>query len=244
VTADSRKPVRIDRASPNDLTQLAADSGPAPLRAGAVLILAPALGFSVAAASQQIAERIAAVPRLRQRLCRAPFGCGRPFWADDPGFDPGYHIRELSCPPPGDERALLDLASAIAGNPMPWSRPLWSATFVTGLVGGRAGLVIVMNHVLADGIGGLAVLAGLVDKPPAADHSGSVPAAVGTGEVAAEAATPDPVGFPAPAPSRRELAADAWAGRLRAVTRLPDTLRALGGGLAEMGATHPPRRFP
>ena len=50
--------------------------------------------------------------------------------------------------------------------PLPRSRPLWSATFVTGLADGGTGLVIVMNHVLADGIGGLAVLAGLVDESP------------------------------------------------------------------------------
>lgn len=37
---------------------------------------------------------------------------------------------------------------------------------VTGLADGGTGLVIVMNHVLADGIGGLAVLARLVDEMP------------------------------------------------------------------------------
>ena len=51
--------------------------------------------------------------------------------------------------------------------PLPRSRPLWSATFVTGLADGGTGLVVVMNHVLADGIGGLAVLARLVDEGPA-----------------------------------------------------------------------------
>ena len=54
----------------------------------------------------------------------------------------------------------------MTGAPLPRSRPLWSATFVTGLADGGTGLVIVMNHVLADGIGGLAVLARLVDESP------------------------------------------------------------------------------
>ena len=35
-----------------------------------------------------------AVPRLRQRLRRAPPGCGRPFWADDPAFDLRHHVRQ------------------------------------------------------------------------------------------------------------------------------------------------------
>jgi diacylglycerol O-acyltransferase len=49
---------------------------------------------------------------------------------------------------------------------MPRSRPLWPATIVTGLADDGTGLVIVVNHVLADGIGGLAVLATLVDEAP------------------------------------------------------------------------------
>ena len=47
---------------------------------------------------------------------------------------------------------------------MPRSRPLWSATFVTGLADGGTGLVVIMDHVLADGIAGLAVLGTLADQ--------------------------------------------------------------------------------
>jgi len=83
-----------------------------------------------------LGERIRAVPRLRQRLYRAPPGCGRPYWADDPAFDINEHVRQVRCPPPGDERAVLDLAAAQLRVPMPRSRPLWSATFVTGLADG------------------------------------------------------------------------------------------------------------
>ena len=158
--------VAVDRASPADLMQLAADVGPAPMHIGAVLVLGTGPGFSVEQARRVLGERIAAVPRLRQRLHRAPPGCGRPFWADDPAFDLCHHVRQVPCPAPGDQRALLDVAAAVLGEPLPRSRPLWSATFVTGLAGGGTGLVIVMNHVLADGIGGLAVLASLVDEQP------------------------------------------------------------------------------
>jgi diacylglycerol O-acyltransferase / wax synthase len=154
----------VDRASPADLMQLATDVGPAPMHVGAVLVHGTGPGFSVQDAQRLLGERVRAVPRLRQRLRRAPPGCGRPFWADDPAFDLRHHVRQLPCPPPGDQRALLAVAAAVAGEPLPRSRPLWSATFVTGLADGGTGLVIVTNHVLADGIGGLAVLAKLVDE--------------------------------------------------------------------------------
>src|SRR6266576_764633 len=156
----------LDRASPADLMQFAADVGPAPMHVGAVLVLGAGPGFGVREAQRLLGERIRAVPRLRQRLRRAPPGCGRPFWADDPAFDLRRHVRQLPCPPPGDQRALLEVAAAVTGEPLPRSRPLWSATFVSGLAGGSTGLVIVMNHVLADGIGGLAVLFFLVDQMP------------------------------------------------------------------------------
>ena len=154
----------LDRASAADLMQFATGDGRAAGHIGAVLVLDAAPGFSVAEARRVLGERISAVPRLRQRLYRAPPGCGRPYWADDPAFDIDEHVRQVRCPPPGDERALLDLAAAQLGEPLPRSRPLWSATFVTGLADGGTGLLVIMDHVLADGIAGLAVLGTLVDQ--------------------------------------------------------------------------------
>ncbi|HEV8279821.1 MAG TPA: wax ester/triacylglycerol synthase domain-containing protein [Streptosporangiaceae bacterium] len=103
---------------------------------------------------------------------------------------------------------------------------MWSATFVTGLAGGSTGLVIVMNHVLADGIGGLAVLAQLVDEAP-----GLPPA------------NPQ-AGFPVPAPRTRTLAADTWAGRARRLTHPARSVRTIRQGLAELGGARPPRKLP
>ncbi len=153
---DVAVPPSPDRASAADLMQFATGDGRAAGHIGAVLVLGATPGFTVAAARRVLGERIRAVPRLRQRLYRAPPGCGRPYWADDPAFDINDHVRQVCCPPPGDERALLDLAAAQLREPMPWSRPLWSATFVTGLADGSTGLLVIMDHVLADGVAGLA----------------------------------------------------------------------------------------
>ena len=219
--------VTVDRASPADLMQLATDVGPAPMHVGAVLVLATGPGFNVAETQRLLGERICAVPRLRQRPRRAPPGCGRPFWADDPALDVRHHIRQLPCPPPGDERALLAVAAAVTMAPLPRSRPLWSATFVTGPPDGGTGLVIVMNHVLADGIGGLAVLARLVDEGPG-PPSGH----------------PERARFPVPAPGALTLAAEAWAGRARRLTHPASSVRTIRQGVAELGGARPPRRHP
>lgn len=191
---------------------LCCDVGPVPLQVGAVIMLDAGPEFDVGAAREALAERITAVPRLRQRLVRPPAGCGRPFWIDHAGFDIGEHVRSVGCGEPGDQAALLKTAATILTAPLPWSRPLWSASFVTGLAGSRVAVVVVFHHVLADGIGGLAVLASLVDG----------------------AAKPVPLPFPRPAPSRRQLAGDALRSRLRAFSRPGPRLPKLGSAGAEL----------
>lgn len=222
----------LDRVSAADLMQAATGDGRAAGHIGAILVLSAAPEFSVERARRLLDERIRAVPRLRQRLHRAPPGCGRPYWADDPAFDIGAHLRMVRCPPPGDERALLDLAAAQLSEPLPRSRPLWSATLVTGLANGDTGLLVVMDHVLADGTALLSVLGKLVDQ-----------------DTETAAARTDP--FPAPAPGARELAADAWRGRLRRARpassdtrRRARRLRRIRDGIAELGGARLPRRRP
>jgi WS/DGAT/MGAT family acyltransferase len=166
-----------------------------------------------------LAKRVRAVPRLRQRLVRVPAGCGRPVWVDHPGFDAARHVRLLPCPDPGDEQALLDVAAAVIIEPLPRSRPLWAAAVVPGLRGGRAGLVLVLHHVLADGLGGLAILGRLVDR---ADFG---PARA----------------FPQPGPARRRLAADALRSRLRGLARFRAGWRELPRSLAAGAGVHAPR---
>jgi len=202
----------IERASSDDLMLLACDVGPVPLQVGAVLLLDARGDFEVSSAQTAFARRIVAIPRLRQRLARVPFGCGRPIWVDDATFEISRHVRSVTCPPPADEAALLETAAAIITQPLPLSRPPWSATFVSGLTGSRAAVVLVFHHVLADGIGGLAVLANLVDGAPSHE---SAP-------------------FPRPVPSRTQLAVDALSAWRGALTRPIALLRGLRPAVAEL----------
>lgn len=217
-------PAPVERASAEDLMMLATDIGPIPMQVGAVLLLDAGAGLGLDEATAVLAERIPVVPRLRQRLVRVPPGCGRPVWIDDEDFDIAAHVRQVSCPPPGDEPAMLAVAVSAVTRPLPWSRPLWSATLVTGLADARSAVIVVFHHVLADGVGGLAVLASLVDG---AAPAGQAPAA-----------------FPRPAPARRQLAADAWGSRLTALAHPAARLAALRPALAELnprGVVRPSR---
>src|SRR5512132_972434 len=135
----ARSPVRpgtrpvVDRATSADLVMLALDRRDMPEQVGGILLLRSGPGFDIRTAEATLAERIQAVPRLRQRLMPARPGCGRPVWIDDADFDIIRHIRQVRCPAPGDEQALLDVAARLVADPLSRSGPLWSAAFVTGL---------------------------------------------------------------------------------------------------------------
>ena len=188
--AAATRPV-IERTTPDDVINLATDSATAPMQVGAVLILDSGPDFDFTAARNVLARRISTVPRMRQRLRQAPFGCGRPIWVDDSRFDPDDHIRVKRCPAPGDLAAVLGVAASLIERRLDRTRPLWSATFITGLASGQTAIILLFHHVMTDGIGGLAVLANLVD---------------GTKGIAG----PPDIWLPRPARGAGALLADAW----------------------------------
>ena len=212
----------IERASAADRAFLAMDTGVVPEQFGVVLLLDDAEGLDLARVRSLVAGRVPTVPRLRQRLVAAPLGCGGPIWVDDATFDVAHHVREVPCRQPGGRPELLDLALAVVEEPLPRARPLWSLVLVTGLEGRQRALVLVLHHVLADGVGGLAVLAGLADP--------GWPAAV--------------VPFPRPRPDRGALARDALARRVAGLRGVRRSWRLLRSSMTAGGGVHPPRVTP
>jgi hypothetical protein len=178
-----------DRLGPGDLMELAADVGPVPLNVGALLVL-DAPGDRSAMIAEVLARRARRVPRLGQRLQRSgPWR--RPVWVEA-GEDARGRIDVRACSAPADRDALLEDAAGLLVTRLPLSGPLWRATLLIGLPGDRCAVVVVMHHVLADGMGGLAVLQALADgaePKPAAPQAAAPPA--GTG--------PTPGGAPRPA---------------------------------------------
>ncbi len=207
----------MERASTTDRAFLAMDRGRIPEQFAVVLLLHRSSDLDPAHVRELIGRRVLAVPRLRQRLVRAPLGCGGPLWQDDANFDLGHHVTVLRCPAPGDRRALLDLATGIVLTPLPRSVPLWSMTLVTDLADGDAAMVLVLHHVLADGVGGLAILGALIDP-------GTAPA---------------DLTFPRPRPGWASLARDAWLRRREAVRASARTWRLLRRSMAAAGGVSP-----
>jgi diacylglycerol O-acyltransferase / wax synthase len=212
----------FERVSAEDQMSLASGRHPPPLQVGAVLILDAPGGIDLSSLRTVLQQRIVAVPRLRQRLEKVPLGCGRPVWVDDPGFNIDDHLTMAKQQSEMDDAGLLDIAADLVTRQLPEDRPLWAAVLVPALTGCRAAVVLVMHHVLGDGLAGLAVLRGLLDGSP----------------------TPLRAADPQPHPSRAALAKDAWRDRIGSLRRLPKALGRLLAAFGELGPSLAQRAQP
>ena len=66
------------------------------------------------------------------------------------------------------EADVLDWCARRSVIPLVHSRPLWRMDVIPGLPGGRAGVLVVVHYVVADGLRGVAAIAALLDPAPPA----------------------------------------------------------------------------
>jgi WS/DGAT/MGAT family acyltransferase len=129
---------------------------------GKLLVLAPGEGDRTLDAAQlrdRVAERIAGLPRLRQRV-EIPKR-GLPVWVDDPDLDLGWHVAEHDSEGAVDDESFRRLAGEILAERLDHSRPLWKLDLVP-LEGGRTGMVGRIHHAMADGVSAIRTAAGLL----------------------------------------------------------------------------------
>ncbi len=230
----------MERLSPRDLVNLRVEDRGLPMHVAALIIFDGAVRAGLADSGRAglagprhlarpaglldldtlrvvVAQRLHLVPRLRQVLYRPGPGLGLPVWVDAAGFDIGEHVRARPVPAPGDEAALLRVCTELNQDRLDRSRPLWQMWLLTGLADHRAGLLVRLHHVVADGIAALAMLGALCDPDPGT-AAGDVPAWA-----------------PEPVPSGRELAADQLHRQALAVTGAVRAVRHPSAGAARLG---------
>ncbi len=215
-----RRPARPDgvhRLTGGDLMQWQADVGPVPQHIGAVLLLDDADRPAPDRLAAVLTERLGAVAALGRRPVRAPLGGGGWYWADD-DRDAAAHVR-CERLPAADGDAVLAATADVVLRRLPRHRSPWRAVVLVAPDGRPAAVVVVLHHVLADGLAGLAVLDAVADRAAPWAAPGA----------------PRPV---VPGPSRATLVRDAWGRRLAALRRAPAALhgvRRLRDGRAELG---------
>ncbi len=106
-----------------------------------------------------VEERLLPLQRFRQRVVPDGFGFA---WEDDPGFELDRHLRRDKLRGQG-EKALQELVSAIANEPLDPGRPLWRIHHIQRPRGGGGAVVTKLAHCMADGFVHVGLLLSLCD---------------------------------------------------------------------------------
>lgn len=156
-----------ERLRPADLAFLAEESSSAPMHNATLEIFEPpAGGFDYDQLLDVIADRLAFVPRYRQRIRTVPGGLANPVWVDDADFDLTYHVRRSAVPRPGTMKQLRELVGRIVSRRLDRDRPLWEVYLVEGLEDGRVAILSKSHQLLVDGISTVDIGQVLLDVDP------------------------------------------------------------------------------
>ena len=145
-----------ERLRSDDMAFLVTESASTPMHNATLEIFAPPVGagdtFDYDALVGLIADRIAFVPRYRQRLQTVPGRVASPVWVDDDDFDLTFHVRRSALPRPGSIEQLRELTARIVSRQLDRNRPLWEVYLIEGLDGGRFAILTKSHQVLVDGV--------------------------------------------------------------------------------------------
>lgn len=123
------------------------------MHVGSVMIFEPPEGgFEYEHLVSLVSNRIAFVPRYRQKVRHVPGRLLPPVWTDDEHFDVSYHVRRSALPKPGTAAQLEEFVGRIQARSLDPHRPLWELYLVEGLEGGRFAIVTKTHISLVDGI--------------------------------------------------------------------------------------------
>ncbi len=161
------------RLSALDASFLYLEQPTTPMHVGGVLIFKggsagrrPKSGFDYDGLVELIEQRIALVPRYRQKVRHVPGHLARPVWVDDPDFDVAYHVRRSALPRPGTEDQLTELVGRLMSRPLDHSRPLWEMYLVEGLAHGRTAVLTKTHQAMVDGISAIDIAQVILDVSP------------------------------------------------------------------------------
>jgi len=153
-----------DRLTSLDTSFLYMEESTTPMHVGSVMVFQPPdQGFDYDRLVSLITNRIAFVPRYRQRIREVPGRLANPVWVDDVDFDITYHVRRSALPRPGSDDQLQEFVARVQPKRLDRGRPLWEVYLVEGLAEGRFALVTKTHQALVDGINAVDIAHVIVD---------------------------------------------------------------------------------
>jgi diacylglycerol O-acyltransferase / wax synthase len=230
------------RLTPLEVSLLALDTAHTPGHVGTVDIFdAGPDGLDYERLIALIRERIAFVPRYRQRVRDIPARLSGPVWVDDESFDLTFHVRRSALPRPGSLVQLREFVGRVLARRLDRSRPLWEMYLVEGLEDDRFALVAKSHLCLVDGIDNVEIGQVLLDST---SHPHAIPG-VGA-EVNSWHPAPEPSSLELLAAALLESAQDptlalqnvrgALASALGVAVAVGEAVGGIGGALSELAA--------
>lgn len=197
-----------DRLNPLDVSFLYLEGRTTPMHVGGLAVFEPpSEGFDYDRFVDLIEQRIALVPRYRQKVRSVPGHLANPVWVDDTDFDLGYHVRRSALPRPGSDEQLRELVARVQSRALDRNRPLWEMYLVEGLADGRFAVIQKTHHAMVDGISAVDIGQVILDTTP-------VPREI-----------PEDLWMPRPEPGAASLVLDAVSELVRRPTAVADTVR-------------------
>jgi diacylglycerol O-acyltransferase len=156
-----------ERVSPLDASLLYLEGPSTPMHVGSVEVFElPVEGFDHDRLIRLIRQRIAFVPRFRQRIRDVPLKLGRPVWIDDQRFDVTYHVRRSALPGPGTREQLNELVARLMSRPLDRDRPLWEMYLIEGLGSNQFAIVTKTHQAVVDGFSAIDLSQVMLDVAP------------------------------------------------------------------------------
>jgi diacylglycerol O-acyltransferase / wax synthase len=161
----------IERVPVPDLSALWAETQTAPMNIAligaveAAPMMAPDGTVAVDRIRSFVEARLPRAPMLLRTLRHTRLGQGTPAWIDAYDFDIADHVILAPADRPlTDENEFLGWCARRSLIPLERTRPLWRLEIIPGLAGGRIGILLVVHHVVADGLRGVALVTSLLDS--------------------------------------------------------------------------------
>ena len=157
-----------ERLRTDDMAFLVTESASTPMHNATLEVFEPPTdGFDYDHLVGLIADRIAFVPRYRQRIRSVPGRLASPVWVDDEDFDLTYHVRRSAVPRPGSMDQLRELTARIVSRQLDRDRPLWEVYLIEGVEQGRFAILSKSHQVLVDGVSTVDLGQVILDLDPA-----------------------------------------------------------------------------
>jgi diacylglycerol O-acyltransferase len=119
--------------------------------------------------AELIRGQLPSLPRFRQRLERPASPWRRARWHEVETLDWSWHVpvHDVTGPDgrPGGQAGLDRVAAELAATQLPLDRPLWRMAVVHGIEEDGSAVILIVHHVIADGIGTVAQAMHLLDPP-------------------------------------------------------------------------------